>query len=150
MDGDRERGGHSKINDGLRGKANSIIKNDLKKRFFYYTAGNSTTSHNAISNVSHNMITYRKISAVEAMAVAAAEALKQEKVLAKSMKKGGKPSYPGAMNMKDMKEGKDKHELKAVKISDSDELHHVMDGKGAVSVPGSVPVHDPVAVAGNC
>jgi hypothetical protein len=91
------------------------------------------------------MITRRKISAVEEMAVAAAEALKQEKVLAKAMKKGGKPSYPGNVNLnlntKDMKESKDKHELKGVKISDSDELRNMVDSKGSVSVPGSVPVH---------
>ena len=92
------------------------------------------------------MITYRKISAVEEMAVAAAEALKHEKVLAKAMKKGGKPSYPGTIKLttKDMKEGKDskdKHDLKGVKISDSDELRSMVDGKGSVSVP--VPVHIP-------
>ena len=93
------------------------------------------------------MITHRKISAVEEMAVAAAEALKQEKNLAKAMKKGGKPSYPGNVNLntitKDTKESKDKHDLKGVKISDSDELRSMMDGKGSVSVPGSVPVHVP-------
>ena len=78
------------------------------------------------------MITHRKISAVDEMAVAAAEALKQEKVLAKAMKKGGKPSYPGNINLnlstKDVKESKDKCDLKGVKISDSDELHHIMEG----------------------
>jgi hypothetical protein len=88
------------------------------------------------------MITYRKISVVEEMAVAAAEALKQEKVLAKAIKKGGNPSFSGNINMntKDMKESKDKHDSKGVKISDSNELHHVIDGKGSVSAPGSVSV----------
>jgi hypothetical protein len=88
------------------------------------------------------MIIHRKITAAEEMAVAAAEALKQEKVLAKSMKKGGKPSSTGTINKntKDMKESKDKHDLKGVKISDSDEVRSMMDGKGSVSVPGSVPI----------
>ena len=87
------------------------------------------------------MTTHRKILAVEEMAVAAAEAIKQEKSLAKASKKAGKPSALGSgsmsMNMS-VKESKEKVELKGIKVNDNNEVHQMKDGKGP-----AVPVPDP-------
>ena len=90
------------------------------------------------------MTTLRKISAVEEMAVAAAEAIKQEKSLAKASKKAGKPTAIGSMNMNmSVKESKEKIDLKGVKITDSNEVHQMKEGKGPAVAPGSVPVSVP-------
>lgn len=104
-----------------------------------------TTPHYATPClISRIMTTHRKISAVEEMAVAAAEAIKQEKSLAKASKKAGKPSAIGSMNMNmSVKESKEKTDLKGVKITDSNEVHQMKDGKGAAVPPGSVPVPVP-------
>ena len=101
----------------------------------------TTTPHCATPCLtSHNMTTHRKISAIEEMAVAAAEAIKQEKSLAKASKKAGKPSAAiGSMNMSmNVKESKEKIDLKGIKINDSNEVHQMKDGKGP-----PVPVPDP-------